>query len=44
VVSAVLRKFHLTSATPFMETDIPVLAEVVLRPKNGLKIMLSARI
>ena len=42
LVSTVLRKFHLrTSMKP---TDIPLLAEVILRPKNGIHISIEKRV
>ena len=44
VISAMLRQFRLSSATAFATRDIPLLAEVVLRPKNGLQIMFSKRL
>jgi hypothetical protein len=39
VLSALLRQFNLTARA----VDIPLLAEVVLRPKNGLQLTLFKR-
>ena len=41
VISLILRNFDLKSETKIEE--VPLMAELVLRPKNGLKISLKKR-
>jgi len=42
LVSTVLRKFNLR--TGLKPIDIPLLAEVILRPKNGIHISIEKRV
>ena len=41
MVSSVLRKFNLKSTVA--PSEIPLLAEVILRPKNGLHLSIEKR-
>ena len=41
VISSVLRAFTLSCAT--RPEDIPLLAEVILRPKHGIRVSLARR-
>ena len=41
MLSAVLRKFNLCST--LKAEEIPLLAEVILRPKNGLHVTIESR-
>ena len=41
LVSSVLRKYNLNSSVK--ASEIPLLAEVILRPKNGIHISLEKR-
>ena len=41
IMSSILRKYQLR--TTLKAADIPLLAEVILRPKNGLQISIEKR-
>ena len=41
IMSSVLRKYQLR--TTLKAADVPLLAEVILRPKNGLQISIEKR-